>query len=111
MTTKDDSTMLTAEERLILARKHAEAAIVALAWKDEAFRSRLLADPKAALTAVGIRLPDDVEIRVRLEAPGAWELVLPASPREGGALSEEDMVAIAGAGLGYHPSQEPDPST
>ncbi len=38
--------------------------IVAKAWADEAFKQRLLADPKATLVAEGLTFPEGDEVRV-----------------------------------------------
>ena len=62
------------------------------AAKDEGFRARLLADPKAAVQeATGLALPDSVTIEVHEESVGVGHLVLPVS----GSLADEDLEQIA----------------
>ena len=38
--------------------------LIAKAWTDEAFKAKLLSDPKAALAEVGMDAPEGVEIEV-----------------------------------------------
>ncbi len=38
--------------------------LIAKAWSDEGFKARLLADPKVAMTEVGMDVPEGVEIEV-----------------------------------------------
>ena len=40
------------------------AKAIARSWKDDAFRERLLADPHAALSDIGIDVPEGTVIRV-----------------------------------------------
>ena len=48
-----------------------EIKAVALAWKDEAFKARLLENPREALkTSFGVELAQDVELKVREGVPG-----------------------------------------
>ena len=64
------------------------------AAEDEAFRARLLADPKDAIRdALGMEIPDELTISVHEEEPGTSHLVLPPSP----ALAEADLEQAAGA--------------
>src|SRR3954453_10056698 len=57
-----------------------EAQVVARAWSDEAFKQRLLAEPHAVLQEHGIRLREDVTIRVLENTADVVHLVLPARP-------------------------------
>ena len=62
------------------------------AAKDEGFRERLLADPKAAVEeATGLTLPESVTIQVHEESAGVGHLVLPPS----GRLTDADLEPIA----------------
>ncbi len=67
--------------------------IVAKAWEDEAFKQRLLADPKAALQAEGLRFPEDAEVRVLETNDRLYHL--PPSPKPA-RLSAEELSGIAG---------------
>lgn len=85
-------------------RNEFEAIIIAKAWKDPAFRKRLLADPKKVmqeeLTAVypNAKLPNDLKIKVVEETDKELTIVLPVNPSGAGkgALSDEDLDAVAG---------------
>ena len=81
--------------------------------QDDAFRQRLLEDPKAAVEEeLGTQLPEDVRVQAQLpedvrvraveETADTIYLVLPsASPvGEGGELSDRELEAVAGAGWG-----------
>ena len=73
--------------------------IVAQAWVDEAFKERLLAEPKAVLQEYGIQVPASSGVRV-LELPEqAAYFVLPPRPR--GELTDEQLDQIVGAGESY----------
>ena len=48
------------------------------AWADEAYRARLLEDPKAALAEeLGVALPDRLEVQVVEERPDLMCIVIP----------------------------------
>ncbi|MBW7453586.1 NHLP leader peptide family RiPP precursor [Paenibacillus sepulcri] len=64
--------------------------IIEKAWKDPAFKEKLLADPKAAiLESFNIDVPDDIQVSVVEETPKSFYLVIPPAPVEG----EEDDAA------------------
>jgi hypothetical protein len=55
--------------------------LVQKAWQDPTFKSKLLADPKAAIRELlGITLPDHISIRTVEEQEDEIFLVLPPSP-------------------------------
>lgn len=76
------------------------AQLVARAWRDTAFKARLLADPKAVLHEMGLEVPAGVEVAVVENTAQKVTLVLPAAPT--GELSEEDLDRVAG-GIGRIP--------
>ena len=71
--------------------------VVARAWTDEAFKRRLLAEPKAVLQEQGIAVPAGVEVRVVENTARLAYLVLPPKPAEG-ELSEAQLAEAAGGG-------------
>jgi hypothetical protein len=71
--------------------------IIERAWKDEAFKEKLLKDPKAALLQMNPNLPDDLKIQVHEESADTIHLVLPRDPAKA-ALSDQELDAVAGAG-------------
>lgn len=50
--------------------KTLRAMVVARAWRDDDYRARLVAEPKAVLAAEGLEFPDEVEIEVLENKPG-----------------------------------------
>ena len=80
-------------------RTELEAELIARVSDDDAFRARLLADPKEAIReAAGIDIPEDFNIQVHEENSMTAHLVLPPS----GRLTQEELAAVAG-GFGWHP--------
>ncbi|MBU0492017.1 MAG: NHLP leader peptide family RiPP precursor [Chloroflexi bacterium] len=54
------------------------------AWHDDAFKRELLANPKAVIErALGVVLPDEVNIHVHEQTPTEVHLVLPMPPTDG----------------------------
>ena len=72
--------------------------VIARAWRDPAFKAKLLADPKAVLSEAGVMFPTDVALRVVEDTAAHFHLVLPPKPT--GALSEEALDHVA-AGACY----------
>lgn len=69
------------------------AQIIAKAGEDEAFRSQLLADPKAAVASViDIDLPDALSVQVHEESATSFHLVLPST----GRMTEEELGQVFG---------------
>ena len=78
-----------------------KAQVLTRAAEDEEFRSRLIADPKAAIASeVGTTVPDGFDVVVHEDSATTAHLVLPPSP----VLSEAEMATVAGGGShkGYY---------
>lgn len=74
---------------------------------DEAFRARLLSDPKAAIEEeLGLTIPPGFTVEVHEDAPGACHLVLPPSA----ALGEAELEQAAGGFAGDPSGESPDDS-
>jgi hypothetical protein len=85
-------------------RAEVERRLIERSLQDDAFRQRLLEDPRAAVEEeLGIQLPAEVQIRVVEETADTIYLALPnASPAgEGGELSDRELDAVAGGDGGY----------
>jgi len=70
------------------------AQVVAKACSDEAFRKRLLAQPAAALTEVGVAMPEGKQLKVVENTDQLVYLVLPAKADV--ELSEDELAIVAG---------------
>lgn len=79
-------------------QKPALGKVIARAWRDPAFKAKLLADPKAVLKEAGVTFAADVTVRVVEDTATHFHLVLP--PKPSGALSEEALDHVA-AGACY----------
>jgi hypothetical protein len=81
-----------------LTRRDIEAKIVALAWQDEAFRAKFVADPKGQFEErLGTKLPDSLNLTVHQEDENSLHFVIPMKPRENlGELSDEELEKVAG---------------
>jgi len=81
--------------------------------EDEAFRQRLLADPRAALEEeLGTRLPQEVRVVALEETADTVYLVLPlrsTEAQEASELSDRELEAVAGGVSAGCPSITDDP--
>jgi len=75
------------------------ARAVARAWRDEAFKKRLLAEPAAAAREVGLEIPAGLELRVVENSDRVVHLILPTPLSD--ELSAEELGAVAG-GVSIH---------
>jgi hypothetical protein len=71
--------------------------IIETAWKDGAFKEKLLKDPRAALAQMNLVVPATLKIVVHEESADTVHLVLPRDPSKT-ALSDADLDAVAGGG-------------
>ncbi len=70
-----------------------KARILSKAEEDGEFRARLIADPRAAISAeTGTTIPDGFDVVVHEDSATTVHLVLPPS----GELSEAEMKSVAG---------------
>lgn len=83
-------------------RKDLENKIAARAWEDGAFKAELTNDPtgviRRELQALGITLPQGVEVVVHEESPSQVHLVLPPNPSApvDTELADADLDLVAG---------------
>jgi len=63
-------------------------------YKDPAYRARIVREPRAVLSEMGLDLADDVRITVRDSTSEVRWLVLPERPTGTGHLSEEELVPL-----------------
>lgn len=62
-------------------------------YKEPAYRSRAVREPRALLAEMGAPLPDDVEVRVWDSSAEIRYLVLPERPADADGLNEEALAA------------------
>jgi hypothetical protein len=86
-------------------RAEIERRLIQRSLQDEAFRQKLLDDPKGTLEQeLGRGLPESVQVRVVEESTDTIYLVLPSASAvgdQGGSLSDEELDAVAGGGTSY----------
>ena len=63
-------------------------------YKDPAYRSRLVKEPRTVLSEMGLDLADDVEIRVHDSNSEVRWLVLPERPAGTEGMSEDELVPL-----------------
>jgi nitrile hydratase subunit alpha len=63
-------------------------------YKDPAYRSRIVREPRTLLAEMGLTLGDDVEIRIWDSSSEVRYFVLPERPAGTENLSEEDLAAL-----------------
>ena len=77
-------------------RRELEANLIARAWQDEAFKQQLMSDPKSAIVAAGISLPENIEVKAIEETSSTFYLVIPQPPRQEEEFSDAELEAVAG---------------
>src|SRR5215470_2203339 len=81
-----------------LTRKDIEAKIVALAWQDDDFRRKFVADPKGQFEErLGTKLPASLKMTVHEENENSLYFVIPMKPKTNlSELSDEELEKVAG---------------
>jgi hypothetical protein len=84
-------------------RAEMERRLIERSLEDDAFRQRLVEDPKATMEQeLGVRLPEGVQVIAVEETAGTIYLVLPSTSQvgEGEELSDQELSAVAGGAPG-----------
>lgn len=63
-------------------------------YKDPAYRSRMVRDPRALLAEMGLELGDDIELRVWDSSSEVRYMVLPERPAGTEGMSEEELASL-----------------
>ena len=90
-----------------LGREQMERRLVERSLQDDAFRRRLLEEPKRTVEEeLGSRLPEGVRVVAVEETAETIYLVLPSTSPigEGGELSDMELEAVAGGGTWIDPT-------
>jgi hypothetical protein len=66
--------------------------IVTRAWEEPAFKQELLDNPKAVLTEAGVKVPDNVELKIVEETPNDFYMIIPKEAVSEMAVEEEKTV-------------------
>jgi hypothetical protein len=74
------------------------AKVIAKAWSDDAYKQRLIDDPRPVLTEAGLDLPEGTEVRVVENTDSVAHFVIPAAPGEG-EISEEALSHVSGGNV------------
>jgi hypothetical protein len=69
--------------------------IIAKAWKDPTFKKKLLENPKEALKECGVKVPENVNVKVIEDSEQNYTFVIPESPANAVRLSEEELEKIS----------------
>jgi Nitrile hydratase, alpha chain len=75
-------------------RREAYGKVVARAWRDPAFKAKLMADPQGILKDAGITVPAGATVTVLENTATHFHLVLPPKPTD--ALSDDALDRVAG---------------
>ena len=75
----------------------AHGKIIARAWRDPAFKAKLMADPHGVLEEAGLQVRDGVTVKVVENTDTHHHLVLP--PKPSGELSDAELDKVAGGNL------------
>ena len=80
-----------------MSRQDTTALIVQRAWKDEAFRTKFLGDPKATIEKYSRqKLPADVKIVALAKNDRTIHFVIPSKPTNADELTDTDLEKVAG---------------
>jgi hypothetical protein len=80
-----------------------ERRLIERSLQDDAFRQRLLEDPRTIIEQeLGVSLPAEVQVRTVEETADTIYLVLPSAPQigEGEELSDRELESVAGGAPG-----------
>ncbi len=68
---------------------------IARAWRDAAYKAKLLSDPHAALAEEGVEIPVGTTVKVVENTADFQHLVLPVAPDRADELSADELQKVA----------------
>ena len=77
-------------------QKNALARLFTACWKDEALKSRFLADPRAVLKEYDVDVSDGIDVKVVENADDCVHITMPAPPVGNDDLSDDELSNAAG---------------
>ena len=103
MANKQDHCSDETYAELLQQRREVELRIVSRACEDDAFREKLISDPKAAIEdELGIAIPAGITVKVHEETPTTAYLRIPSAPKHvkiSEELSDQALETVAGGGF------------
>lgn len=78
--------------------KEFEAKAIVKAWKDPAFKKKLMHNPREAFKEIGCDLPQNLQVQVIEGKENTWTVVLPPAPSNIHRLSDAELQKTAAAG-------------
>ena len=72
------------------------AKAIARAWTDAEYKAKLMSDPHAALTEVGVDVPAGTTVKVMENTAETTHVVLPVAPNNAGEMSIDELEKVAG---------------
>lgn len=79
-------------------RSKIEKDINILAWKDPAFKAKLMTNPNEALKEFGLHVPAHAKIYVHEEKADTWHLTIHQPPLNAKDLSDDELRKVSAAG-------------
>ncbi|MEN6349712.1 MAG: NHLP leader peptide family RiPP precursor [Syntrophomonas sp.] len=86
-------------EKKQMTRKEFEEQVIKKAQSDKEFKKTLVDNPKEIFGQLGVRIMEDVEVKVVEESAKVVYLVLPYNPEE---LTDEQLAGVTGGGCGSY---------
>jgi hypothetical protein len=89
--------MASAASSPALTKHDLQTRLIEKCWKDPAFRTQVLANPKGTFEQqLGRPLPADLKIVIHEDSANTIHLALPPTPVTAAELSDEDLEKVAG---------------
>ncbi len=78
-----------------------KAKIIVRAWKDPKFKERLQKNPRAVFIEMGLKPPENIQIRVIEDKIGSYTFVLPPCVAQAEEMTEQQLEKVVG-GVGVN---------
>jgi hypothetical protein len=78
-------------------REQLEAKINIHAWKDPAFKEKLMKNPQSALANMGVKVPAHAKIHVHEETSDSWHITIRKAPSNAKNMTESELKGVSAA--------------